>query len=80
MHCGTSLVVQWLGVRLPMQETRVQSLVKELGSHMPGTAGPACLNYCARVLWSPSATTREKPECHNEEPACRNQDPTQPNI
>ena len=26
---GTSLVVQWLGVRLPMQGTRVQSLVWE---------------------------------------------------
>ena len=32
---GTSLVVQWLGLRLPMQRVQVQSLVGELGSHMP---------------------------------------------
>ena len=31
---GTSLVVQWLRIRLPMQGTRVQSLVGELRSHM----------------------------------------------
>ena len=32
---GTSLVVQWLRLRLPMQGVRVQSLVRELRSHMP---------------------------------------------
>ena len=32
---GTSLMVQWLRIRLPMQGTRVQSLVGELRSHMP---------------------------------------------
>ena len=32
---GTSLVVQWLGLRLPLQEVQVRSLVGELGSHMP---------------------------------------------
>ena len=31
---GTSLVVQWLKIRLPMQGTQVQSLVGELRSHM----------------------------------------------
>ena len=31
---GTSLVVQWLGIRLAMQGTWVQSLVEELRSHM----------------------------------------------
>ena len=31
---GISLVVQWLRIRLPMQGTRVRSLVKELRSHM----------------------------------------------
>ena len=30
----TPLVVQWLRVCLPMQGMRVQSLVRELGSHM----------------------------------------------
>ena len=32
---GTSLVVQWWRIRLPMQGTPVQSLVRELRSHMP---------------------------------------------
>ena len=32
---GTSLVVQWLRICVPMQETWVPSLVRELGSHMP---------------------------------------------
>ena len=31
----TSLVVQWLRICLSMQETRVQSLVWKLRSHMP---------------------------------------------
>ena len=30
---GTSLVEQWLGICLPMQGTRVRSLVRELRSH-----------------------------------------------
>ena len=32
---GTSLVVQWLRIHLPMQGTWVQSLVGELRSHKP---------------------------------------------
>ena len=31
---GTSLVVQWLRICLPMQGTHVQSLVGVLGSYM----------------------------------------------
>ena len=31
---GTSLVVQWLGLRLPMQTVWIQSLVRKLRSHM----------------------------------------------
>ena len=31
---ATSLVVQWLRIHLPMQGTRVVSLVKDLTSHM----------------------------------------------
>ena len=31
---GTSLVVQWIRVRLPMQGAHVQSLFRELGSHV----------------------------------------------
>ena len=32
---GTSLVVQWLTILLPIQGVWVQSLVRELRSHMP---------------------------------------------
>ena len=32
---GTSLVAQWLRLRLPMQGVRVPALVRELRSHMP---------------------------------------------
>ena len=32
---GTSLAVQWLIIRLPMQGTWVRSLVGKLRSHMP---------------------------------------------
>ena len=35
LRTGTSLVVQWLRLMLPMQGVRVQSLVGELKSHMP---------------------------------------------
>ena len=35
-NMGTSLVVQGLRIRLPVQETRVRSLVEELRSHVPG--------------------------------------------
>ena len=50
----TSLVVQWLRIRLPTQGMWVWSLVGELRSHGPSH------NYWVRVLWSPCATTREK--------------------
>ena len=32
---GTSLVVQWLSLCLPMQGLWVRSLIRELGSHKP---------------------------------------------
>ena len=35
---GTSLVVQWLRICLPMQETQVRFLVGELRSHTQGAA------------------------------------------
>ena len=38
---GTSLVVQWLRIHLPMQGTRVRSRVGELRSHMPWATKPA---------------------------------------
>jgi len=33
--CGTSLVVQWLRLHLPMLGVRVRSLIGELRSHIP---------------------------------------------
>ena len=37
---GTSLVIQWLRLCLPMQRLWVQSLVGELRSHMPQAKKP----------------------------------------
>ena len=49
---GTSLVVQWLRIHFPMQDTQVQSLVGELRSHMPvGNQArvPYLLSLCSRA-------------------------------
>ena len=56
----TSLVVQWLRIRLPMQGTRVQALVREDHTRR-GATKPVRHNYWARVpqLLSPCATTTE---------------------
>ena len=53
--------VQWLRICLPMQGTRVRSLVGELKPHMPQ-------GNQAHVpqLHSPRTSTREKPARHNE--------------
>ena len=48
-HFQTSLVAQWLRIRLPMQGTQVQTLVQE---------DPAC---CRATKPAPFATTRESP-------------------
>ena len=45
----TSLVAQWLRIRLPMQRTRVPSLVREDPTCRVAT-GPMCHNYWACVL------------------------------
>ena len=73
---GTSLVVQWLRICLPMQGTQVRSLVGELRSHMPRgneARAPQLLSPCATTrepachrLQSPCTTTREKPTRRNE--------------
>ena len=52
-YLGTSLVVQWLRIRLPMQGTRVRALVRE-DPTCHGATKPASHNY-----WSPRATTTE---------------------
>ena len=41
---GTSLVVQWLRIRLPVQGTRVRSLVRE-DPTCRGATKPTCCNY-----------------------------------
>ena len=57
---GTSLVAQWLRIRLPMQGTRVRALVRE-DPTCRGATKPASHNYWAREpqLLSPRATTTE---------------------
>ena len=75
---GTSLVAQWLRIRLPMQGTWVWTLVREDPTCCRAIK-PVHHNYWAWALkpmshnyWSPWATTTEthvpqllKPMCHN---------------
>ncbi|XP_042107808.1 bifunctional methylenetetrahydrofolate dehydrogenase/cyclohydrolase 2, mitochondrial isoform X8 [Ovis aries] len=56
-HTGTSLVVQWLRICLPIQRTGVQSLVRELRSYMSRD------NELQHML------QLEKPTCCNRVPA-----------
>ena len=75
---GTSLVAQWLGIRLPMQGTRVRALVRE-DPTCCGATGPASHNYWAHVpqLLKPACLEpvlcnerghhSEKPIHHDEE-------------
>ena len=50
---GTSLVAQWLRIRLPMQGTRVWALVQE-DPTCRGASKPVCHNYWAWALESVS--------------------------
>ena len=52
-----SLVAQWLRICLPMQGTRVRSLVRE-DPTCHGATKP-CATAIEPVLWSPRATTTE---------------------
>ena len=47
---GTSLVVQWLRIHLPMQGTWVPSFVWELESHMLQAAKPTGHSYFTHAL------------------------------
>ena len=87
---GTSLVAQWIRIRLPMQGTWVQSLVREdptcHGATKPVhhnywacTLEPMCHNYWARVsqLLKPThrdPVLRNKRSHHKEKPAHRNEE------
>ena len=60
---GTSLVVQWLGIHLPVQGMQVQSLVRELRSqHSVGQLSPEHWNQRTH------ASQLEKPMHHNQNP------------
>ena len=77
---GTSLVAQWLRIRLPMQGTRVRALVRE-DPTCRGATKPVRHNYWACAL-EPWATTTEpvrlepvlcnKRSHRNEKPVHRN--------
>ena len=75
--CRTSLVVQWLRIRLPMQGTRVQSLVQEDSTCCQATKPPLS---CDLQLLSPLAATEalepmlhSKRSYHSEKLLHRNQ-------
>ena len=53
----TSLVVQWLRICLATQRMWVQSLVGELGSHMP-QSNRACVPLCAQKIPHDSTKNR----------------------
>ena len=81
----TSLEAQWIRIHLPMQRTRVRSLVQE-DSTCCGATRPVCHDYWARALepsncnyWNPCALkpvlcnkrnhSNEKPENHKKRTA-----------
>ena len=51
VNLGTYLEVQWLGLCFPMQEVRVQSLVGELGSHIPWGQKKRPRHKTQAILW-----------------------------
>ena len=57
-HIGTCLVVQWLRTHLPIQGTRVWSLVWEYPT-CQGATKSMTYNYWACASWSLCSTTRE---------------------
>ena len=61
---GASLVAQWLRICLPMQETRVWSLVRE-DPMCCWTTKSMCHNYWAGTL---EPVLCNKRSCHNEKP------------
>ena len=83
-----SLVAQWLGIRLPMQGTRVRAPVRE-DPTCRGAARPVSHNYwacaseaCAPRQWEARAPRwRVAPPRRNwREPLHRNEDPMQPKL
>jgi len=76
---GTSLVVQWLGIHLPVQGRPVRSLVGELRSHIPNTnpnpnwdwmvAKSTHHNYWAHA-WQPVPCNKREAHTLQLEKAC----------
>ena len=92
-YLGASLVAQWLGIRLPMQGTRVRAPVRE-DPTCHRAARPVSHNYWACVSRA-CAPQRERPRQWKacaprwrvaparrnwRKPSHRNEDPTQPKI
>ena len=79
---GASLVAQWLRIRLPMQGTRVQALVREdptFHNYWAWALEPTSHNYWAHVtqLLEPAClepVLHNKRSYHNEKPAHRNEE------
>ena len=71
-YSGTSLVVQWIGIRLPMQGTRDQSLIWEdpTGRGLLNSVCPELLSLRAATTEArgPRACAPDKRSCHNEKP------------
>ena len=63
---GTSLVVQWLWICLPVQGTWVWSMVEELRSHMPQDNSAIHHHPWAHTSWSLCATTTELTQLDEE--------------
>ena len=58
---GTSLVAQWLRIRLPMQETRVWALVLEDPTYR-GATEPVRHSYWARVPRARALQQKKPPQ------------------
>ena len=76
LDIGPSLVVQWLGICLPMQGTRDPPWFRNWDPTCLGATRPVCLNYRAHALpdsacrkhWSPCPTTRSLSTAAREQP------------
>ena len=59
-HSGASLVVQWIRIRLPMQETQVQSLVQKAPA-CHGVTKPMHYNYQSLHALEPRSCNKRSP-------------------
>ena len=61
------------GTKIPHAAGQVSPVPQLLSPRAPQLQSPRATNYRAHVLWSPLATTREKPVRHSEESARHNE-------